>query len=235
MSEQHDETFNDPEEIVVSLPSNTQQEFQETCTQFLEILKIFDYITPSQLEKIKEYINDPSSTEKTAAILYPYNKNLIDCCKNTKSSYMFMNDIMLFDNHLSLKVFVKESKKTKKNIVKHLSNILTKSLPLVSDPTILEKNILDVSPELSKLVQNITQSLGDTDINTLDPMSLLFPTPGTTGILDTIKDKLKDVDQTKVFQEVMGLMQQPQFLETMASTFSNQNNPIFDIFNQKKP
>jgi hypothetical protein len=199
-----------------------QNEYQETCTQFIDILKMFDYIHPVTLDKIRDYILKPTSAEETAVILYRYNKNLIECCKNKKCSYLFFNEITIFGTLLPMSCFMKESKKTKKNIVKHLSNILTKSLPLVTEKKLLEDELKDIPPELSKLIKNISESVGQEDLSKLDPMKLLFDTtPESANILNTIKDKFKDVDHTKILQETMGLMQNPEFLKAMTSSFSN--------------
>jgi hypothetical protein len=211
------DTHDDPEDP--PLPT-LQDEYENVCLQFFDTLTVFDYITPGVVNSMKEYVKDPLSAEETSRILFPFNKNIIDCCKKQKSSYMFLNDVLLF-KCLDMKLFLNESKKTKKNIVKHLSNILTKSIPLVTDQSIFLT--VDIPPELSKLVNSITENLGTSDLSQIDPMKLLFSGGSNGGLLDTLKDQFKNVDHKKVLQEVMGLMQNPDFLSSMASTLSQTN------------
>lgn len=197
------------------------QEFHSACNEFFDSLSVFDYI--KNVDSMKECLIDPEFPSQIATVLYPLNKNIIDCCKKKKASYSFFNQLVLFQGHLEFRVFVQESKKTKQTIVKHLSNILSKSLPLVKE-NILQKSLdLDIPPELSKLVSSVTDTFSETDMKNMDPMKLFMSNSlESSSLFQKVQENLKNIDQEKILKEVVQLVQRPDFLNAISSTFSQQ-------------
>ena len=64
----------------------------------------------------------------------------------------------------------------------------------VTDTSIFQKDF-EIPPELNKLVESVSHTFSESDLNNLDPMKLLFSNNTTNStIIDTIKDKFKDID-----------------------------------------
>ena len=110
----------------------------KSCISFIDTLKTsFGYF--KNHTEIKDHID--SIDEKTlgkdiSESLFKYTTNILDIVNSdslpSSADLKFLDSVTLFDKKLSLKLFKPENKKTKKVIVKHLSNMLAASFEFTS-------------------------------------------------------------------------------------------------------
>lgn len=200
---------------------------KQLSVDFLDILKkSFPYFQDH--EKVSEYLN--KNTEEiigqgVSDSLFEYTTNILDIVNSDKvpSSIQvkFIEKIELFSGLLHLKVFKSENRKTKKVIVKHLSNLLAASFKYAkasifnsSFDKILKSNNSDTvfppnlnpmelmsdgklmdmfsqNTELSSMVTRMTSKLMESKV---DPMQLLGSIMSGNTQSGVVKDLFSDIE-----------------------------------------
>jgi hypothetical protein len=118
-----------------SITDLIKKELLKILTAFFnEIDLVFDYIDKTVVENLQDFLkclsdknNLKKFTNETISILQPYEKEISYITNSNgkikTTQYNFLNNVVLFNQTLDFKVFVKENKNTKRSIVKYLYNI----------------------------------------------------------------------------------------------------------------
>lgn len=209
-----------------------------------EIDLTMDYVTDCTIKQIKKYLEiikqDTCKFDEfityTYTHLYTFETKLSSIFSKNKvnsSYYIFLNDIILFDNLLHFNVFQNEVKNTKKDFVKYLYNIymsvvfintkgdnITQELTTFISKIQNEANSLNESEikfknrrnalkppthplDLSTIIPSMTGGTENTDLNTL--MSSLMGNSEIFNIATNISKQMQD-QQINPMTMLSGLM-----------------------------
>ena len=195
---------------------------KSTCISFVKTLGNIDYFkeTESLLEYI-ESVEEATLGKDNVYTLYKHLPCILELVNSEdvpgNKKFNFLNEVSLFNGKLKLELFKTENKKTKKALVKHLSNILkhsfefTDSFPIdqstFSNPMQLASNeeVLDTiknNKSLANIVENLTNKLTNDNIDPLKLMSSIMTGDMSDstiqGILTTVQNDISKIDKSEL-------------------------------------
>lgn len=182
----------------------------QAVSKFIDTLETFEYFDAAPVRTWLKDKDEETVGQELSKNLSKYISNVLDIVNSDKvpsnAQVRFLDDITLFGGTLNLGSFKAENRKTKRAIVKHLSNILAMSLQysntipesmpvnpmaLMSDPKIMD--MFKSNGELSSIVKKMTDKLVSSKV---DPASLLtsIMTGQSSGNDDFLKDMFSEIE-----------------------------------------
>ena len=220
---------------------------KESCIKFIDVLASFDYYKDAESKKVRDFINKASEkgelgTDLTS--LLPFTKNILEITASNKVpsnvQVKFLDSVKLFGDTLCLRTFKSENRKTKKIIIKHLSNIIanlfstTGTIPkeleyILQNDEEIESSVDSVlgmfqgNEELNGIVEKMTRKLTSGD---MDPMQLL----SSIMIGDTDNSKIQElIGDVKEDFEKMDKTKLEGINESITKVLQNKNNGLSEM------
>ena len=158
---------------------------------FNEIDLVFDYVNKSDVAKLYKFLKELDNSDKLKTFsntvlehLKPYEEKIshivMSKTKIKSNQFVFLNDIILFDNILHFDIFINENKNTKRTIVNYIYNIYMSSFILQTGFS----NIQDFTSQINQFVANLKINNEKTENETNEIIEVAFPDSNDLGNSD---------------------------------------------------